>query len=56
MDRESRGERTPDRNEGKARLDRTGEKMKMKDDPLVESKYELQENNKEADDRNHRLD
>lgn len=28
----------------------------MKDDPLVESKYQLNENGKEEDDRNNRLD
>ena len=30
-----------DNSEDKDRLQRTGEKMKMKEDPLVESKYEL---------------
>lgn len=50
MDRENRFQRTPgrtDRSEKKEELDsldRTGEKLNPKDDPLIESKYELNEN------------
>lgn len=35
------GEEREDRSENKDRLERTGEKMKMSEDPLVESKYML---------------
>lgn len=44
MDRENRFQRTPDRSEKRDGLDRTGEKLNPKDDPLIESKYELNEN------------
>lgn len=45
-----------ERSQHKERLERTGEKMKMNEDPLVESKYEMNEQTREQEDRNSRLD
>ena len=46
-----------DNSEDKDRFQRTGQKMKMKEDPLIQSKYEMNEQGKEEEsDRNNRLD